>query len=236
MSTDNRHPAGTSIGGQWARGSAAEVDLDDAWESPGGQAWAKSVACPMNDLLLDAQILMISPGKRASRLREIAGRAPGKYLDECAATGVEPDEQALEQLRAISDRPRDPDGQADARESLNLAAAWRAQHVPEAPSFTAEQVRGKHAKWTDPRSTEERRRVSAHNSCMDIAREADDSAASVDPRSGDVYDAEGSKIEIDESARRDLRAFIAEKSLEDETLIRSSPLPPRRFFTGELPD
>lgn len=33
MSTDNRHPAGTSIGGRWAPGSAAEIDLDDSWET-----------------------------------------------------------------------------------------------------------------------------------------------------------------------------------------------------------
>lgn len=29
MSNDSRHPAGTSLGGQWAPGSASEVDVDD---------------------------------------------------------------------------------------------------------------------------------------------------------------------------------------------------------------
>lgn len=35
--SDNRHPAGTSLGGQWAPGSSSEIDLDDALdETPTG--------------------------------------------------------------------------------------------------------------------------------------------------------------------------------------------------------
>lgn len=30
--SENRHPAGTSVGGQWAPGSAGEIDLDDAFD------------------------------------------------------------------------------------------------------------------------------------------------------------------------------------------------------------
>lgn len=35
---DNRHPAGTSVGGQWAPGSASEVDFDDAFDDLGYNA------------------------------------------------------------------------------------------------------------------------------------------------------------------------------------------------------
>lgn len=38
--SDNRHPAGTSVGGQWAPGSAGEIDIDDALDDAFGDTFA----------------------------------------------------------------------------------------------------------------------------------------------------------------------------------------------------
>lgn len=70
MSNSNRHPGGTSVGGQWAPGSATEVELDDVFEA--------DEDLPLRDLGADDESAGGHPVVFAKAGRPVEGLEPGQ--------------------------------------------------------------------------------------------------------------------------------------------------------------
>lgn len=81
--TDNRHPAGTSIGGQWAPGSAAEVDLDDAWDDTAGTEQKEYESGTLNLHYVEKSAQRQGWGE-VNHLSEVA---PGVVFADCSGHG-----------------------------------------------------------------------------------------------------------------------------------------------------
>lgn len=220
--TDNRHPAGTSLGGRWAPGSAEEIDeaVEEftAFESEGAR---REIAASV----LDIRSLVNRP---AQEVRDRADDAASEYSLRCSSAGIEPDDQALADLRAISDRPRREPDEVDAELGLRAMVGWKSQYADHAASgiVRVEDAAESERAIIDPYSTQKRLDAMRHNSMARAFRSVVPGVRSVQTDSARAFDSDGDEIELSIEDRARLRSRIDSfepQATEQDLTIREIP-------------
>lgn len=95
--SDNRHPAGTSVGGQWAPGGAAEVDDVDSTEIEDPENQPEAAAASQRDSADEAL--------DASRSAKTSDEVYTAYVSTCREKDLEPRRDVLDGLASSKDAP-----------------------------------------------------------------------------------------------------------------------------------
>lgn len=236
--SENRHPAGTSLGGQWAPGSAGEVDLDafdaDPSTDPGMEDHFAQQRDPMRDMRTEAHSNMLPVGRqKADRVRSVAKYAAISLSEDLNANGVDPEEsKAVADMRAIADRERTGTDMNDLQDSLALAARWRANHVPDSPTSTAQESES--AQWSalDPRSVDARSQAREHNTLVYGINQAVPEAREMDFDDLTLRDGSGRVLPMPPVLKQSMSDFGEESGAEGRIECVKMDVPERRFFAG----
>lgn len=234
----NRHPAGTSLGGQWAPGSAGEVDLDAFDADPDTDMSMEDHFSqkhdPMNNMRTEAHSNMLPVGRRkAERLRSVAYHSSISLSDDLRANGFDPEEsKAVADMRAISDREVTGTEMRDMQDSLAMAARWRADHVPDAPTFTAEEAAASQWSAMDPRSADTRAQIREHNTLVYAAKLESPEAREMDFDDGTLRDEHGKILPAGPGMKKAMRNFAESSGVQGRVECKQQEIPARRFFAG----